>query len=62
MARVSLAGAEGAMHSWRVRAHCPDLLEPLTAFYERLWQSTRIAPTLKELIRMRCSLLNACRY
>jgi alkylhydroperoxidase family enzyme len=62
MTRVSLTGAEGAMRSMRVRAHCPELQDSLMAFYERLWESPRIEATLKELIRIRCAFLNACRY
>jgi hypothetical protein len=45
-----------------VRAHCSDLLEKFNAFYEQLWQSDRVEPTIKELIRMRCAVVNFCTY
>ena len=62
MPRVSLAGDPAAPNSTRVRAHCPDLVERLTAFYEQLWRSTRVDAGMKELVRMRCATINDCEY
>jgi alkylhydroperoxidase family enzyme len=50
------------MTSQRVRAHCPELLDGLNSFYERIWRSTRVDAGIKELIRLRCASVNACRY
>ena len=34
MSLISMAGNSEMSHSQRVRAHCPELLEGLNAFYE----------------------------
>ena len=52
MSLISMAGNSEMSHSQRVRAHCPELLEGLNAFYERIWASSRVDAALKELIRM----------
>jgi alkylhydroperoxidase family enzyme len=50
------------MTSQRVRAHCPELLDGLNSFYERIWRSTRVDAGIKELIRLRCATVNNCGY
>ena len=50
------------MTSQRVRAHCPELLDGLNSFYERIWRSTRVDAGIKELIRLRCATVNDCSY
>jgi hypothetical protein len=62
MAHVSLAGPPDLPNSQRVRAHCPELLDGLNAFYERIWLSDRVDASTKELIRMRCATVNQCSY
>ncbi len=62
MSLISMAGNSEMSHSQRVRAHCPELLEGLNAFYERIWASSRVDAALKELIRMRCATVNTCSY
>jgi len=62
MARVSQVGDSSESNSQRIRAHCPELLEGLNAFYDRIWRSSRVDASIKELIRMRCATINACHY
>lgn len=62
MARVSLTGDPTLPNSQRVRSHCPELLEGLNEFYERIWRSSRVEAGIKELIRMRCATINECEY
>ncbi|MEM7250683.1 MAG: carboxymuconolactone decarboxylase family protein [Pseudomonadota bacterium] len=62
MARVRLAGDSSLPNSQRVRSHCPELLEGLNAFYDRIWRSSRVDASVKELIRMRCATINQCEY
>lgn len=62
MSHVPPTGSPDLMTSQRVRAHCPELLDGLNSFYERMWRSTRVDAGIKELIRLRCASVNACRY
>ena len=62
MPHVPPTGPESPMTSQRVRAHCPELLEGLNSFYERIWRSTRVDAGIKELIRLRCANVNDCSY
>ena len=62
MPRVSMVGAADKPNAQRVRGHCPELLDGLNAYYERIWLSDRVPAGIKELIRMRCATLNTCSY
>lgn len=62
MTHVSLAGAEDLPNSQRVRSHCPELLDGLNQYYERIWASGRVDAGIKELVRMRCATVNDCQY
>ncbi len=62
MPYVPPTGAPSRMTSQRVRAHCPELLDGLNSFYERIWRSTRVDAGIKELIRLRCATVNNCVY
>ena len=62
MPNVPPTGPKGPMTSQRVRAHCPELLEGLNSFYERIWRSARVDAGIKELIRLRCATVNDCSY
>ena len=62
MPHVPPTGSPGPMTSQRVRAHCPDLLDGLNSFYERIWRSPRVDAGIKELIRLRCATVNDCHY
>ncbi len=62
MSHVPPTGSEDLYTSQRVRAHCPELLDGLNSLYERIWLSTRVDAGIKELIRLRCASVNACRY
>ena len=62
MPHVKLTGDENSSNSQRVRGNCPELLEGLNAFYERIWLSNRVDASVKELIRIHCATINECRY
>lgn len=62
MPHISLTGSPDLPNAQRVRSHCPELLDGLNAFYERIWLSDRVDASLKELIRVRCATVNGCHY
>ena len=62
MSHVPPTGSPDLPTSQGIRAHCPELLDGLNSFYERIWRSTRVDAGIEELIRMRCASVNACGY
>ena len=62
MPNVPPTGPMSLPHTQRVRAHCPELLEGLNTYYEKIWLSDRVDAGIKELVRMRCATINECRY
>lgn len=46
----------------RVYAHAPELVPPLRAFAQALSESSRLAPELVSLVRVRVAQINGCPF
>ncbi len=60
MSRISEAG--GVEGFAGIYLHCPNLFKGFMFNYGLLWSHSKLDPVLKDLIRLKSSNLNGCRY